>query len=136
MSPQYMSFDCVKWVNAALNKYLHWQIGLSFMVLILSAVTTQCQLFWKIFFNCFNCFFERKIVRLLKQARTDLEAQSLETSSTSDAVSLITFVQNLKRKNAVWDQLVGVCLLPSKLIIFGTFNYLHEKIEALRRDSD
>ena len=42
------------------------------------------------------------------QARTDLETQSLETSSTSDAVHLITYVQNLKRKHTVWDQLVGV----------------------------
>lgn len=44
------------------------------------------------------------------QARTDLESQSLETSSTADAVQLITYVQNLKRKHAIWDQLVGVSL--------------------------
>jgi len=59
--------------------------------------------FKKVLDEFFRCYF-----LISNQSRTDLEAQTLETSSTSDAVHLITFVQNLKRKHTVWDQLVPV----------------------------
>jgi len=42
------------------------------------------------------------------QSRQDLEQQSIETSSTSEAVGLITYVQNLKKKVLEWEDRVGV----------------------------
>ena len=42
------------------------------------------------------------------QAREDLELQSIDASSTSEAVNLITHVQNLKRKMNNWEKQVDV----------------------------
>ena len=43
---------------------------------------------------------------LYSQSRTDLEQQSLETSNTSEAVTLITYVQSLKSKMKSWEKQV------------------------------
>jgi len=46
---------------------------------------------------------------LLKfQARTDMEQQTIEGASTSDAVGFITIVQSLKRKLKNWEKNVEV----------------------------
>jgi len=42
----------------------------------------------------------------VSKSRTDLEEQSLEASSTADAVVLITYVQSLKRKMKNWEKQV------------------------------
>lgn len=42
------------------------------------------------------------------QSRSDLEQQSIETDSTSDAVTFITYVQSLKKKMKIWDKKVEV----------------------------
>ena len=44
----------------------------------------------------------------LLQARTDMEQQSIEGASTSDAVGFITVVQLLKRKIKSWEKNVEV----------------------------
>jgi dynein heavy chain 1 len=44
----------------------------------------------------------------LRRARTDLERQSLEASSTAQAVSFITIVQKSEQKVKVWDPLVEI----------------------------
>jgi dynein cytoplasmic 1 heavy chain len=44
----------------------------------------------------------------LKKARSDLERQSLEASSTAQAVSFITIVQKSEQKIKVWDPLVDL----------------------------
>ncbi|CAI2172645.1 16667_t:CDS:10, partial [Funneliformis geosporum] len=44
----------------------------------------------------------------VSHARKDLENQSMESNNTSEAVTLITFVQDLKRKVAKWNQDVEV----------------------------
>jgi dynein heavy chain 1 len=42
----------------------------------------------------------------VSKSRSDLENQSVETSSTSEAVSVITYVQTLKRKLKDWERKV------------------------------
>lgn len=43
---------------------------------------------------------------ILLQARLDLEMQALETASTGDAVQVVTFVHDLKRKTKAWAEAV------------------------------
>ena len=48
------------------------------------------------------------------QSRAELEQQTIEGASTSEAVGFITFVQNLKRSHKTWEKQVDVrriCLL-------------------------
>ncbi|KAH7972499.1 hypothetical protein HPB52_012721 [Rhipicephalus sanguineus] len=42
----------------------------------------------------------------VSKSRSELEQQSIDTASTSDAVSFITYVQSLKRKMKSWEQQV------------------------------
>lgn len=44
----------------------------------------------------------------VSKSRNDLELQSIEAASTSDAVSFITYVQSLKKEMLVWDKQVDV----------------------------
>lgn len=44
----------------------------------------------------------------VSKSRNDLEQQSIEAASTSDAVSFITYVQSLKKDMIVWDKQVDV----------------------------
>jgi dynein heavy chain 1, cytosolic len=44
----------------------------------------------------------------LNRARTELERQSLEASSTAQAVSFITVVQKTEQKTKVWEPLVDI----------------------------
>ena len=53
--------------------------------------------------------FGAKLATIMKEthasvlkARHDLELQSIESSSTAQAVTLITFVQDLERKSTIW----------------------------------
>ena len=48
-------------------------------------------------------------VLIPSQARTDMEQQTIEGASTSDAVGFITVVQSLKRKIKNWEKSVEVC---------------------------
>ena len=48
-------------------------------------------------------------VLMCSQARTDMEQQTIEGASTSDAVGFITVVQSLKRKIKNWEKSVEVC---------------------------
>ena len=48
-------------------------------------------------------------VLMPSQARTDMEQQTIEGASTSDAVGFITVVQSLKRKIKNWEKSVEVC---------------------------
>lgn len=44
----------------------------------------------------------------LSKSRTQLEQQTIEAASTSDAVSLITYVQQLKREVLAWEKQVDI----------------------------
>lgn len=44
----------------------------------------------------------------ISKSRSELEQKSIEASSTSDAVSLITYVQSLKRNMKAWGKQVEV----------------------------
>ncbi|XP_055707524.1 dynein heavy chain, cytoplasmic isoform X3 [Phlebotomus papatasi] len=44
----------------------------------------------------------------VSKSRSDLEQQSIEAASTSDAVSFITYVQSLKKEMLIWDKQVEV----------------------------
>lgn len=44
----------------------------------------------------------------VSKSRNDLELQSIEAASTSDAVSFITYVQSLKKEMLVWDKQVDI----------------------------
>lgn len=50
----------------------------------------------------------RQVLCLIFQARTDMEQQTIEGASTSDAVGFITVVQSLKRKLKNWEKNVEV----------------------------
>ncbi|XP_072172912.1 cytoplasmic dynein 1 heavy chain 1-like [Diadema setosum] len=52
----------------------------------------------------------------LSKSRTDLEQHSVDTASTSDAVSFITYVQNLKRKYRAWEKQVDMYRSGQKLL--------------------
>ncbi len=46
----------------------------------------------------------------LSQSRTELENHSVDASTTSEAVSFITLLQELKRKVRSWEENVEVCV--------------------------
>ena len=48
------------------------------------------------------------IIALLLQSRLELEQHSVDTASTSDAVTFITYVQTLKRKIKQFEKNVDV----------------------------
>ncbi|XP_022096690.1 cytoplasmic dynein 1 heavy chain 1-like isoform X2 [Acanthaster planci] len=52
----------------------------------------------------------------LAKSRTELEQHSVDTASTSDAVSFITYVQNLKRKYRAWEKQVEMYRGGQKLL--------------------
>ena len=44
----------------------------------------------------------------VSKSRSELEQQTIEAASTTDAVTFITYVQGLKRKMKNWDKQVNV----------------------------
>ncbi len=52
----------------------------------------------------------------VSKSRTDLESQSVEASSTSEAVGVITYVQALKRKLKDWERRVDVYTNSQKIL--------------------
>ncbi|XP_023932000.1 cytoplasmic dynein 1 heavy chain 1-like, partial [Lingula anatina] len=59
----------------------------------------------------------------VSKSRTDLEEQSLDTSTTADAVQLITYVQSLKRKMKNWEKQVGVYKEGQRLLERQRFQF-------------
>ncbi|CAO1413898.1 unnamed protein product [Diamesa tonsa] len=71
----------------------------------------------------------------VSKSRTDLEQQSIEAASTSDAVTFITYVQSLKKEMLVWDKQVEVYREAQRILERQRFqfpsNWLHsESIEG------
>lgn len=64
----------------------------------------------------------------VSKARTDLESQSLEASTTAEAVGVITYVQALKRKIKNWEKQVSLMKVKNeqffilKIILFRSTN--------------
>ncbi len=52
----------------------------------------------------------------VSKSRTDLESQSVEASSTSEAVGVITYVQSLKRKLKDWERRVDIYTNSQKIL--------------------
>lgn len=57
------------------------------------------------------------------QSRSELEQQSIEAASTSDAVTFITYVQSLKRKMKAWEKQVN---LPNTIFLSVTYAHSGE----------
>ena len=57
------------------------------------------------------------------QSRSDLEQQSIETSNTSEAVGLITYVQSLKRKMKSWEKQVDMYKEGQRLLERQRFQF-------------
>ncbi|KRY43501.1 Dynein heavy chain, cytoplasmic [Trichinella spiralis] len=57
----------------------------------------------------------QSLYTVVNKARTHLEQQSVDISSTSEAVSFITYVQNLKRNVLDWNDKVEVNTLQAKI---------------------
>jgi len=57
------------------------------------------------------------------QSRSDLEQQSIETSNTSEAVGLITYVQSLKRKMKSWEKQVDIYKEGQRLLEKQRFQF-------------
>ena len=55
----------------------------------------------------------------VSKSRSELEEQSIEAASTSDAVSFITYVQSLKRKMKAWEKQVLLRLTLLSLLSRG-----------------
>lgn len=51
------------------------------------------------------------------QSRQELEQHSVDTASTSDAVTFITYVQSLKRKIKQFEKQVEVCCLAQCFLL-------------------
>ncbi len=52
----------------------------------------------------------------VSKSRTDLESQSVEAASTSEAVGVITYVQSLKRRLGDWQKRVEVYTAAQKIL--------------------
>ncbi|XP_049288218.1 dynein heavy chain, cytoplasmic isoform X3 [Anopheles funestus] len=65
----------------------------------------------------------------VSKSRSDLEQQSIEAASTSDAVCFITYVQSLKKEMLVWDKQVDVYREAQRILERQRFqfpnNWLH-----------
>uniref|UniRef100_A0A1B0B0C4 Dynein heavy chain, cytoplasmic n=1 Tax=Glossina palpalis gambiensis TaxID=67801 RepID=A0A1B0B0C4_9MUSC len=65
----------------------------------------------------------------VSKSRTDLEMQSIEAASTTDAVSFITYVQSLKKEMLLWDKQVEVFREAQRILERQRFqfpnNWLH-----------
>ncbi|XP_055612109.1 dynein heavy chain, cytoplasmic isoform X2 [Uranotaenia lowii] len=65
----------------------------------------------------------------VSKSRNDLEQQSIEAASTSDAVSFITYVQSLKKEMLVWDKQVDIYREAQRILERQRFqfpnNWLH-----------
>lgn len=70
------------------------------MLIIMCIVSTEVCWYWE---------------PLALQSRSELEQQSIEAASTSDAVTFITYVQSLKRKMKAWEKQVN---LPNTWLTF------------------
>ncbi len=80
-----------------------------------------------------SCLFARanvlKCSVILVQSRQELEQHSVDTASTSDAVTFITYVQALKRKIKQFEKQVDVSTIYllqrlNPLVMFGHFSFL------------
>lgn len=60
---------------------------------------------------------------VMLQSRSDLEQQSIETSNTSEAVGLITYVQSLKRKMKSWEKQVEMYKEGQRLLERQRFQF-------------
>ncbi|XP_037905377.1 dynein heavy chain, cytoplasmic isoform X4 [Hermetia illucens] len=65
----------------------------------------------------------------VSKSRSDLELQSIEAASTSDAVSFITYVQSLKKEMLVWNNQVEIYREAQRILERQRFqfpnNWLH-----------
>ncbi|XP_070577189.1 cytoplasmic dynein 1 heavy chain 1-like [Ptychodera flava] len=59
----------------------------------------------------------------VSKSRSELESQSIDTASTSDAVSFITYVQGLKRKVRSWERQVDVYKNGQRLLEKQRFQF-------------
>lgn len=59
----------------------------------------------------------------ISKARTDLELQSIDSAETKDAVSFITYVQNLKSKSKEWEKQVEIFKLGQQTLERQRFQF-------------
>ena len=59
----------------------------------------------------------------ISKSRSELEQQSIDSSSTSDAVELITYVQSLKRKMANWGKQVEMYIDGQRILERQRFQF-------------
>ncbi|XP_077870638.1 cytoplasmic dynein 1 heavy chain 1-like [Saccoglossus kowalevskii] len=59
----------------------------------------------------------------ISKSRSDLESQSIDTASTSDAVTFITYVQGLKRKVKSWERQVEMYKHGQRLLEKQRFQF-------------
>ena len=60
----------------------------------------------------------------VSKSRTDLESQSVEAASTSEAVDVITYVQSLKRKLNDWEKKVTANTYAQKILERQRYQFL------------
>jgi dynein heavy chain 1 len=61
----------------------------------------------------------------VSKSRTDLESQSVEAASTSEAVGVITYVQSLKRRLKDWDRKVELYTSAQKILERQRYQFPH-----------
>eukprot|EP00040_Diaphanoeca_grandis_P036231 m.230237 g.230237 ORF g.230237 m.230237 type:complete len:4579 (-) comp33576_c0_seq1:2736-16472(-) len=59
----------------------------------------------------------------INRARSDLEVTSVESASTQDSVSLITMIQDLKRKQSAWAENIEMFRLSEKVLERQRFQF-------------
>ena len=64
-----------------------------------------------------------EVFTVLSKSRGELESHSVETASTSEAVSFITHVQSLKRKLKSWDKQVETFKAGQKVLERQRFQF-------------
>ncbi|KAK4936989.1 dynein heavy chain, partial [Elasticomyces elasticus] len=72
----------------------------------------------------------RETIADLKRARNDLEQQSLEASSTAQAVSFITIVQHCKRQASVWEPEIEVFRQGQTTLSRQRYNFGNDWLSA------
>ncbi|KAI0152489.1 cytoplasmic dynein heavy chain [Hypoxylon sp. NC0597] len=77
----------------------------------------------------------REVNAEIEKARRDLEGQSLEASSTAQAVQFITIVQSCKRKVKAWAPEVETFRQGQSTLVRNRYNFPHDWVDVQQVDS-
>lgn len=81
-------------------------------------------------------FRAREVYSEIEKARKDLEIQSLEASSTAQAVQFITIVQTYKRKTKLWKPEINVFRQGQTMLMRQRYQFTTDWLDVEQIDSE